>query len=145
MVGWIRFYEPNLPLPLRLKGSGCHYNSILTILGQIRYHSSQCSTLWKYIVYYRLCRTKSIVSWLIATENLWHRWPRICSVSYSPILIPLPWLITRVPWQVPLVEQDLLALPKNLISSLVFNGIVWVSEWLLFTSKWAILQLFPGE
>ena len=33
---WVEsdFTAPNLPLPLWLKGSGCHYNSILTILGQ---------------------------------------------------------------------------------------------------------------
>jgi hypothetical protein len=34
---WVEsdFTAPNFPLPLRLKGSGCHNNSILTILGQI--------------------------------------------------------------------------------------------------------------
>jgi hypothetical protein len=39
------FTAPNLPLPLRLKGSGCHYNSIFNNAGQIKYNSSQCSTL----------------------------------------------------------------------------------------------------
>jgi hypothetical protein len=45
---WVEsdFTAPNLSLPLRLKGSGCHYNSFfLTILGQIMYNSSQRSTL----------------------------------------------------------------------------------------------------
>ena len=44
---WVEsdFTAPNHPLPLRLKGSGCHYNNIFNILGQIMYNSSQRSTL----------------------------------------------------------------------------------------------------
>jgi hypothetical protein len=59
---WVEsdFTAPNLPLPLRLKGSGCHYNSILNNTETIRYNSSQRSTprtSWKSIFYCRLCRT----------------------------------------------------------------------------------------
>ena len=60
MVGWIRFYgaKPPASIMICFKGYGCHYiTAFLTILGQNRYNSSQRSTLWKSIVYYRLCRT----------------------------------------------------------------------------------------
>jgi hypothetical protein len=41
------------------------WTEFLTILGQIRYNSSQRSTLWKSIVYYRLCRTVRSSSYTI--------------------------------------------------------------------------------
>jgi hypothetical protein len=72
---WVEsdFTAPNLPFPLRLKGSVCHYNSIFTILGQIRYNSSQRSTLWKSIVYYRLCRTVYLNGHLLTQFNITSR------------------------------------------------------------------------
>ena len=44
---WVEsdFTAPNFPLPLRLKGSVVTITAFLTILGQIRYNSSQRSTL----------------------------------------------------------------------------------------------------
>ena len=43
---WVEsdFKAPNLSLSLRLKGSGCHYNSIYNNTGTNRYNSSQRST-----------------------------------------------------------------------------------------------------
>jgi hypothetical protein len=44
---WVEsdFTTLNPSLSLGLKGSGCHHNRILTILGQNRYNSSQRNTL----------------------------------------------------------------------------------------------------
>ena len=36
---------PNLPLPLRFKGSGCHYKRMFNNTGENRYNSIQRSTL----------------------------------------------------------------------------------------------------
>ena len=65
---WYRHFQRNgrLNQILRCQTSRFHYGwkvpvvtitTFLTILGQNRYNSSQRSTLWKSIVYYRLCRT----------------------------------------------------------------------------------------
>jgi hypothetical protein len=58
MVGWIRFYGAKPPDSITVKRFRLSLEQhFLTILGQIRYNSSQRSTVWKSIVYYRLCRT----------------------------------------------------------------------------------------
>ena len=36
MMEWIRFYGANISLPLRFKGSGCHYNGIYNNTGKNR-------------------------------------------------------------------------------------------------------------
>ena len=43
---WVEsdFKAPNLPLSVRLKGSGCHYTVFITILEQNRWNSCQSST-----------------------------------------------------------------------------------------------------
>ena len=72
----------------------------------------------------------------------WLGWPlrNICVTNdhgYVPLVIntsqsfPHSWLIsgfvTRLTWQVPLVEQELLTLPKHLSSPPVFSGVhvIW--------------------
>ena len=68
------------------------------------------------------CVTVATMTCLIVTEYLCHKCPRICSRS-----IPHSWLITvfvaRSTRRVPLMEQELLALPKHLSSHPVYSGV----------------------
>jgi len=77
------------------------------------------------------------------TEYLCHKWPRICPTcrKHFPVLSS-SWLITRfvtrVQWQVPLVEQELLTFHKYLGSLPVFSG-VHVARSLVFCVKFCFL------
>jgi hypothetical protein len=60
---------PNLPLSLRLKVSGCHYNSIYnnTWTKQVKQLSNQRQTQWsKYLIWWILKRLT--VSWTISSH-----------------------------------------------------------------------------
>ena len=54
---------------------------------------------------------------------LYHKWPRICSVSVPLVMailsFPYSWringVVIRVTWRRPLVEQDLCTLPEHLV------------------------------
>ena len=57
------------------------------------------------------------MTWLTVMEYLCHKWPRICSTcgKHFPILNFLihdlsPGFLTKLTWQVPLVEQEFLSL-----------------------------------
>jgi hypothetical protein len=68
------------------------------------------------------------MTWLTVAEYLCHKWPRKCSIVVITIRsFPHSWFIngfvTRVTWRVPLVEEELLALPEHLISLSVFSGV----------------------
>ena len=56
--------------------------------------------------------TVATLTWLSATEYLCHKWPRISSR-----------FVTRVTWQMPIVEGELLILPEHLRSLQVFSGV----------------------
>jgi hypothetical protein len=73
---------------------------------------------FKIVVYKHdwLSFTVPIITWLlIVTENLFHKWPRICSTCHKPVLFAFMIyhrLLTRVTRRVSLVEYELLTLLK---------------------------------
>ena len=71
--------------------------------------------------------TVVIMPWLIITEYLCHKGPRICSVVVNTIR-SFPQLIkgfvTRVTLRVPLVEYELFSLPDHLCTTRILAGFV---------------------
>jgi hypothetical protein len=56
---------------------------------------------------------------LTATEYLYHKWPRICSVcrNHNPFLFYswlISWVVTKIARRLPSVEQELLTFPEHL-------------------------------
>ena len=60
------------------------------------------------------------MTWLILMQYLSHKWPRICSTCSKHFPVLSLWLIigfvTRLTQRVPLIQQELLALPEQLSS-----------------------------
>jgi hypothetical protein len=67
------------------------------------------------------------MTWLTVMEYLCHKWPRICSTcrKHFPAFLHsrlITGFVTRWTRWVPLVEHELLTLPKHLSSPPVFSG-----------------------